>query len=130
MKDFSRLADPLYDLLKKDAPYEWTNHQQQSFDFLKQKLIEAPIVRYPDFTKPFFLYTDASGTGLGAVLSQKDAQEEYVIAYASRTLSAAERNYGITEQECLAVIWGIKYFRHYLYGSKFTIITDHSALKW
>jgi len=80
--------------------------------------------------EPFSLYTDTSDTGLGAVLSQQDGKEEYVIAYTSRTLSPAEKNYGITEKECLAIIWAVKYFQHYLCGSKFTIITDHSALKW
>ena len=88
------------------------------------------MVRYPDFEKPFLLYTDASLTGLGAVLAQKEGKEEYVIAYASRTLSAAERNYGITELECLAIVWAVKYFRHYVYGSNITIVTDHSALTW
>src|SRR5581483_1613593 len=127
IENFSQVAEPLYELLKKDAPYIWTDRQQKSFDILKDKLTRAPIVRYPDFEKPFFLYTDASKSGLGAVLAQKDDKEEYVIAYASRTLSPAEGNYGITELECLAIIWAVKYFRHYLHGSKFTIITDHSA---
>ena len=130
IKDFSQIADPLYQLLKKDTPYLWTEQQQKAFDVLRKKLTEAPVVRYPDEDKPFFLYTDASDTGLGAVLSQKDGKEEYVIAYASRTLSPAERNYAITEKECLAIIWAVKYFRPYLCGAQFTIITDHSALKW
>ena len=124
------MADPLYKLLKKDVPYTWTKDQQQSFEILKTKLTEAPIVRYPDFDKPFFLYTDACNTGLGAVLAQKEGKDEYVIAYASRTLSPAEKNYGITELECLAIIWAVTYFRHYLWGIHFTIITDHAALKW
>src|SRR5436190_12088163 len=76
----------------------------------------------PRLRKPFLLYTDASLTGLGAVLIQKEGKEEYVIAYASRTLSAAERNYGITKLKCFAIVWAVKYFRHYVYGSKLTII--------
>ena len=130
IKDFAQMADPLYQLLKKDAPYIWTNQQQEAFEKLRDKLTKAPIVRYPDFNKPFFLYTDASIIGVGAVLAQKEGKQEYVIAYASRTLNSAEKNYGVTELECLAIIWAVKYFRHYLYGSKFTIITDHVALKW
>src|SRR5688572_19817421 len=120
----------MYALLKKNTPYKWKSNQQQAFEILKEKLTTALIVRYSDVEKPFFLYTDASGVGLGAVLAQKEDNHEYVIAYASRTLSPAEKNYGITEQECLAIVWAVKYFRHYLCGSKFTIITDHSALKW
>ena len=116
--------------MKKETAYSWTNKQQEAFDELKKAITTAPVVRYSDFEKPFLLYTDASLTGLGAVLAQKEGKEEYVIAYASRTLSAAERNYGITELECLAIVWAVKYFRHYVYGSKLTIITDHSALTW
>ena len=130
IKDFSKEADPLYELLKKDINYNWTEDQQKAFEKLKEKLITAPIVQYPDFDRSFFLFTDASTTGLGAVLAQKDGKLEHVIAYASRTLSPAEKNYATTELECLAIIWAVKYFRHYLCGSKFTIITDHSALKW
>ena len=77
------------------------------------------------------MYTDASGNGLGAVLSQKlDTGLEYVVAYASRSMNKAEQNYGITDQECLAVVWAVRYFHHYLSSQSFTIITDHSALKW
>jgi hypothetical protein len=130
IKDFAQIADLLYKLLKKDTPYMWTQDQQKAFENLRDKLTQVPIVQYPNFNKPFFLYTDASITGLGAVLAQKDNNQEHVIAYVSRTLNPAEKNYAITELECLAIIWAVKYFRHYLYGSKFSIITDHAALKW
>ena len=91
----------------------------------------APILSYPNFNKPFILSTDASTNGLGAVLSQKDEKgKEHPIWFASRTLSPAEKNYNITEQEALAVVWAIKYFRRYLHGSRFLVETDHSALQW
>ena len=90
-----------------------------------------PILAYPNFEKPFILYTDASTFALGAILAQKDEQKrEHVIAYASRSLNKHERNYAITELECLAVIWAVKHFHHYLHGQKFTVITDHAALKY
>src|ERR1044072_2098275 len=93
--------------------------------------MEAPILQYSDFTKPFVLYTDASGTGLGAVLSQIDEENrERVIAYASRSMNRAESNYGITDQECLAIIWAIKHFEQYLGLLPFKVVTDHSALKY
>src|ERR1044071_3470912 len=131
VKDFSKIAAPLLTLLKKDVPFTWGEKQQKAFDYLKQRLTEAPILQYPDFTKSFILYTDASGTGLGAVLSQKDEEgRERVIAYASRSLNKAEQNYGITDQECLAVIWAVKHFEQYLGLLPFQIVTDHSALKF
>ena len=84
VKDFSKIAKPLLDLLKKDAPFSWKEKQQTAFDYLKKKLIEAPILQYPDFNKPFVLFTDASGDGIGAVLSQlNDDGKECVITYAS-----------------------------------------------
>ena len=93
--------------------------------------MKAPILKYSDFEKLFILYTDASGTGLGAVLAQKDSKnKERVIAYASKSLNKAELNYGITDKECLAVIWAIKHFEQYLGLLSFKVITNHSALKF
>ena len=131
IKDFSKIAKPLNNLLKKDELYVWTEKQQRAFDYLKQRLMNAPILTYPNFEKSFILYTDASGSGIGAVLMQKGADgKEYVISYASRSLNKAEQNYPITDQECLAVVWAIKHYQHYLELRPFTVITDHSALKW
>jgi len=131
VKDFSRIAKPLLILLKKDTSFEWTNKQQNAFDYLKKRLMEAPILQYPNFSKPFLIYTDASGTGLGAVLSQlNDDEKECVITYASRSLNKAECNYGITDQECLAVVWAVKHFEQYLGLLPFKVITDHLALKF
>ena len=102
-------------LLKKDEPFLWGDKQQIAFDRLKEMLIKAPILSYPDFNRPFIIYTDASERGLGAILSQEQSDgKEHVIAYASRSLNSAEKNYAITDQECLAVVWAIRHFQHYL----------------
>jgi hypothetical protein len=131
VKNFSKLVAPLNDLLKKDREYEWMIQHQQIFEDVKEIMTTAPILSYPNFNKPFILSTDASTSGLGAVLSQKDEEgKEHPIWFASRTLSPAEKNYNITEQEALAVVWAIKYFRRYLHGSRFLVETDHSALQW
>jgi hypothetical protein len=95
------------------------------------RLMAHPILRLPDVNRPFTLFTDASGFAIGAILSQKeDNCDEYVVAYASRSLKGAENHYGISEKECLAVLWAIKHFRIYLYGVKFEVIADHQALHW
>ncbi|GET04438.1 reverse transcriptase family protein [Rhizophagus clarus] len=118
-------------LLKKNTPFVWENDQVDSFKYLKTCLMTPPILSYPNFEKPFILYTDASTFALGAILSQKNEdKKERVIAYASRTLGKHERNYGITQLECLAVVWAVKHFHHYLHGQKFTVITDHAALRY
>jgi hypothetical protein len=130
IKDFSKKAQPLNQLLQKDKPFEWKAKQQKAFEWLKYQLITMPILQYPDFKKPFYLHMDASRTGLGAVLAQKDEDnKEYAVAYASRSLNRAERNYSTTEQECLAVIWAVEHFKHYFGTTHFFIVTDHSALK-
>jgi len=130
VKDFAKKAAPLHQLMRKDQPFIWTEKCQEAFEQLKQHLISPPILIYPDFEKPFFLYTDASSFGLGAVLTQKDNEKkEHVIAYASRRTNEHERNYYATELECLAVVWAIQHFRPYLQSNiPFTVITDHTVL--
>ena len=128
--NFASVAQPLHSLTKKDCPFVWTPDCQSAFEELKRLLTLAPVLSYPDFQKPFVLETDASGYGLGAVLAQR--QEDGVIrpiAYASRSLQAHERNYGITELEGLGVVWAVKHFRPYLYGHSCDVFTDHQALK-
>ena len=94
-------------------------------------MISPPILVYPDFIKKFYLYTDASDSGYGAILSQKDSNgQERVISYISTTLKTSEKNYSTTEKEAATVVWAVKQFRHYLLGTIFEIITDHNALRW
>lgn len=127
---YSKIAKPLYDLLKKDVPYEWRNEHEQAFQTLKEKLTTGPVLQYPDFEKPFILTTDSSRVALGAVLSQGELGKDLPVAYASRTLNKAERNYGVTELEMLAITWATRYFRPYLLGRHFTVVTDHKPLRW
>ena len=129
VEGFAKIAAPLYNLLKKDIVWEWTDECQKAFEILKAKLISYPTLRQPDLSQQFLLFTDASGRAVGAILSQKDEiGKEYVCCYASRMLKDSERSFCITDKECLAVVWAIKYFRIYLYGVKFKVITDHKAL--
>ena len=102
---FSQVAAPLYALTKKDAPYQWDSSCQDTFEQLKQKLVQAPILAFSDFSKPFILETDASGVGLGPVLSQEQEDgRPKPLCYACRTLQAHKRNYGVSELEALAVV--------------------------
>ena len=131
IKGYANITSPVTALLKKDAVWEWTPEREASIQTLKKALVSYPVLRMPDLSKKFYLYTDASGTAIGCILGQKDEKEgEYACYYSSRVLHGAELNYGITEKECLAVVWAVKQFRHYLHGAKFTVITDHSALMW
>ncbi len=103
---------------------------QKSFATLKQCLISTPVLAYPSLDQAFVVETDASILALGAVLSQLQQDELYhPVAYASRSLTAAERNYGVTELETLAVVWAMSHYRSYLYGQDVTVYTDHSAVK-
>jgi RNase H-like domain found in reverse transcriptase len=106
------------------------NDQQKAFETLKQQLTIAPILEYPDFMKEFYLATDAFYHRYRATLSQKDdIGKEHPIAYASKSLRKEEVNYGATELECAAIVWAIEHFHKYIGATKFTLITDHSALK-
>ena len=128
--NYSHVAKPLTRLTEKDQRFNWTSECSEAFGRLKHMLVTAPILAHPDFTKPFILDTDASNHAIGAVLSQKTGNEERLIAYASRTLSKSERKYCVTRKELLALVYFVKYFRHYLYGRKFTARTDHASLRW
>nr|XP_054598745.1 uncharacterized protein LOC129163840 [Nothobranchius furzeri] len=128
---FSQLTEPLHALKRRGAKYIWTPQCQAAFETLKKYLVSPPILGHPDFNLPFIVYTDASEVGLGAVLTQPTGLgTEQVLAFASRTLNKAERNYSTTEQECLAVVWALEKWRYYLEGRHFTVVTDHSSLVW
>ena len=86
-------------------------------------------MRYPDYSRKFVLTTDASGEGVGALLSQGEIGKDLPVAFASRSLNRAEINYSTTEG-LLAIVWCVRYFRPYLYGTKFTVVTDHKPLTW
>lgn len=128
--NFATRMHPLTSLLRRKSKFEWSAEAEQSFRDMKSCLVTAPILSCPDFAKPFTISCDASGVGIGAVLSQEYEQGEGVIAYASRTLSRQEQKFSATERECLSAIWAVEKFRPYVEGTKFTIITDHYSLLW
>ena len=130
IKDFSKIAKPLYKLLEKDAKFSWEKECQESFDELKSHLTTAPIVRAPNWQLPFEVICDASDLAIGAVLGQRVDGRPHVVYYASKTLNEAQRNYTTTEKELLAMVYALDKFRAYLVGSDIVIFTDHSALKY
>ena len=127
---FASIASPLHSLLKKDAVFSWTSECQKAFDRLKNLLVSAPVLAYPQFQSkyPFILETDASKKGLGAVLAQQQEDGRvHPVAFASRSLSPNERNYAITELETLGLVWAAKLFRPYILGHRCVVFTDHAA---
>lgn len=131
--NFSKIALPITDLLRKDRKFCWSDRQQKAFETLVEKLKNPPILRHfsdePNLITR--VYTDASGDALGATLMQGTCQKDLLpILYASRKLTDAEKKYGITQKECLAVVWGLNYFKHFIWGRKFQLATDHQALCW
>ncbi|CAM2704951.1 unnamed protein product [Rotaria socialis] len=136
IRNYATIPEPLISLTRNidSKPFLWTSSCQQAFDHLRHLLIQAPIISYPQFDKPFILQLDASDFDLSAILAQKlidddSVKREYVIGFASRTLSSSERHYSPTERECLAIIYGCSHFRPYLEDIRFTILTAHKALK-
>ena len=130
IQGFAEIASPLHALTEKSRKFFWSESCQVAFDELKGRLQTAPILSYPIPDGDFILDTDASGDGIGAVLSQIQDGDEKVLAYASRKLSRPERNYCVTRRELLAVVVYLKHFKQYLYGQKVTVRTDHAALRW
>ncbi|CAK8672603.1 unnamed protein product [Clavelina lepadiformis] len=129
VRDFAKIAAPLYDLTKPQKQFCWNDKFLHSFNLLKDSLVTNPVLRYPDFTQQFILDTDASNSSLGCVLSQIVDGEEHPVSYASRSLTKAERNYSTTRKELLAIVYGVQKFRCYL-GTAFLLRTDHASLRW
>ena len=144
---YSNIAYPMLKLLKSNdqvkaghktkkrkgrndyVPWEWGQQQREAFELLKNSLVSAPILVYPDFAKPFTLHVDASRRGLGAVLYQEVEGQLRVVAYASRSLVGSERNYTVHKLEFLGLKWAVtSKFHQYLYGNVFTVYTDHNPL--
>ncbi|UYV84941.1 hypothetical protein LAZ67_X004064, partial [Cordylochernes scorpioides] len=130
IKSFADITGPLNELLKKGKQFSWNDRQEDSFNNLKSALTSEPVLGHFDEAAPIYVHTDASGFGIGSVLVQLRDGCEQPIAYASRTLSKSEKNYSTTEKECLAVVWSISKFRPYLFGSPFSVVTDHHSLCW
>ncbi|KAL0546449.1 hypothetical protein IC582_016357 [Cucumis melo] len=126
VENFSRIATPLTQLTRKGAPFVWSKACEDSFQTLKQKLVTAPVLTVPDGSGNFVIYSDASKKGLGCVLMQQGK----VVAYASRQLKSHEQNYPTHDLELAAVVFALKIWRHYLYGEKIQIFTDHKSLKY
>ncbi|GJY05655.1 reverse transcriptase domain-containing protein [Tanacetum coccineum] len=123
--NFSRIAKPLTLLTQKNKKYVWGAEQEEAFQLLKSKLCDAPILSLPDGVEDFVVYYDASNQGLGCVLMQRNK----VIAYASRQLKIHEKNYTTHDLELGAVVFALKIWRHYLYGTKIVIYMDHKSLQ-
>ncbi|KAJ9535149.1 hypothetical protein OSB04_un001772 [Centaurea solstitialis] len=130
IKDFSKIARPLTELLAKDTPFSFNDSCLEAFEKLRKELTSAPIIQPPDWTLPFELMCDASDFAIGAVLGQRKDGRVHAIHYASKTLDPAQLNYSTTEKELLAVVYAIEKFRTYLVGSKVIVYSDHAALRY
>lgn len=128
--NFSEVAAPLTDLTKKGQPNKvnWEAAQENAFCSLKRALVSSPILKLVDLSENFILQTDASESGLGAVLLQKEADLKMPVAYASRKLKLCEKRYSVIEKECLGIVWAVQKFSRYLYGKEFILETDHQPL--
>jgi hypothetical protein len=124
--DFSRIAKPMTKLLKKGVKFVWSEECDEAFHALRKHLTSALVLAQPDMSKPFEVFCDASGTGLGCVLMQ----ENRVIAYASRALRPHEKNHPTHDLELAVVVHALKLWRHYLMGNRCNIYTDHKSLKY
>ena len=128
IKDFSKLASPLSELTHNDVSFTWGDTQATAFQSLKDAMQRHPVLILPDPKLPFVVHTDASGFAVGAVLMQDQGKGLQPIAYLSKKMQPAETRYPTHEQELLAIICALKSWRPYLYGAKFTVMTDHKSL--
>src|SRR5208282_1902345 len=131
VKSFSQISAPMRSLLKQDVKFKWTRDCEEAFEALKTALITAPVLVLPDFRKPFILTCDASTSGVGYILSQKDeGGREHVICYGGRGLRPIETRWGITDLELLALVEGVKQYHTYLADKPFVVVPDHVSLSY
>jgi len=126
--DFSEIAYPLTRLIRKGIEFQWTEEEQKALDELKARLSSSEVMRFPDFTQPFKLYTDASLVAAGAVLCQDFPDGERPIAYYSKTLQPAWTRYCAVEREMLAILLSMRKVRFYIVGRDVSVITDCTAI--
>ncbi len=140
IQGYSKIARPLLDLTKKAVTWHWREPQHKAFEELKTRMCSHPVLTQPDFNKPFFLQTDASAYGMGAILSQEGEHHAvasqkpklHPITFYSATFTPTEQNYDIYERELLAIMKALTHWQHYLGWMKtpFTILTDHANLQY
>ena len=130
--DFAKIAVPNTQLLKKDCKFVWREACHRTFEELRAKLSTYPVLRPPDWRKPFHVFCDASDVAVGSALYQATGEQEkdQPIAYASKQLTPAEKNYSTTERECLAMVFSIKKFWHYLICNPVVFFVDHMTIKY
>eukprot|EP00035_Acanthoeca_spectabilis_P018899 m.406141 g.406141 ORF g.406141 m.406141 type:complete len:1992 (+) comp16795_c5_seq4:1114-7089(+) len=129
--DYATRGRPLFDLLKVGVPFRWTPECSEALAYLQRALLAEPVLRQPDFTKPFTLSVDASDAAVGAVLHQDDAQgQPQPVEYYSASLDKAQLNYSARDKEALALVKGVKHFKYFLHGSPFKVrmFSDHRSL--
>eukprot|EP00253_Pinus_taeda_P002647 PITA_02647 len=130
IKDFSKLASPLFGLLGKDVEFKWSDDCQGALNELKDKLVSAPILRGPNWALPFHIHIDASNRAIGVALGQVEEKLPYAIYFVRKNLSKAEMNYTVTKKEFLAVVHSLNKFQHYIVGYQTFVHTDHAAIRY
>ena len=128
--NFSTLAQPLFELTRKNTKFIWGPRQQNAFNQIKKLLVNRPLLHFPDSERIFIIQVDASDSGIGAVLMQNDGRGDKPVAYMSQKLNHQQHNWNTTEKECFAVVSSIKKWHHYVLGRDFIVRTDHHALCW
>ena len=128
IENFAKIAAPLYEITSEKKKFVWTKECERNFNELKQRLCNPPIIKQFDPTKKTFLSTDASIKGVAGLLEQEHNGVRHLVECCSRTLKPCEKNYGICELECLALVYSINHFRHYLLGKRFDCYSDHHSL--
>ncbi len=130
IRGYSKLASPLFELTRKDVAFVWDVGCQHAYQVLKAALVDALVLTCPDFRRTFWLDVNWSPRGVRAILSQKEGRFEKVVAYASKSLTEAQKKFHPMEGECYALVWGVMHFRQYLHRNHFILCTDHKSLEW